>query len=89
MESKMELRVFRSNSSQECYLAGEEDKPYLFWDYYHHLWDYGIGETWSKKFAHWQPRETSWLEILVMTGTTKEQAEKIWRKKFPIIGEEQ
>lgn len=80
----MELRVYRDQGSPECYLVGEDDKPYLFWDYHNLFWDYGIKETWSKKCLCWQPkpRETNWLELLILIGTTKEQAEKIWRKKF-------
>jgi len=27
--------------------------------------------------------EVSWLELLVITGTSKEQAEELWSKHYP------
>jgi hypothetical protein len=78
----MELQVFKHLQTPEMYLVRGVEEPYVTWDYIRRVWCSGLSSTWGGRgLAGHYAREISWLELLVATGTSKEEAEKIWNGK--------
>jgi len=75
-----QLRVFKHIRSPEYYVVGEDEQPYIAWDYEEYKWCHGFEATWEEVEKDYGAREISWLELLLITGTSKKEATRIWYK---------
>jgi len=76
------FQVYRGD--KEFYIVCKD--KYMFWNYISLCWNSSMYSTWeerAKTRAHSFPNvinESSWLELLVVTGQTKDQAMDAWGK---------
>jgi len=74
----VETKAYKHLYTLEIYIARSEEKPYITWNYFMRKWTRGLSSVWSRRKDY--TREISWLEVLIATGASKEDAINLWHE---------